>query len=125
MPSLRTLNWSAALRDIRSDRAVPNPVREERLRSTAGLRLSAWRGRSGRRYVASIVDVLDPGTEAVVISVRRNPAGIAAIVSVEAIEASEAGAFCRVARLAGATELHIHRLAETAAERAAIVADLR
>lgn len=113
-------------------------VREERLRSTAGLRgtpalaLSAWRGRSGRRYVVGVHELIEPDLaemgEAVVIAVRRDQAGIAQPVSVAASGESPRERLHRNwlarARLRGATEMHVHRLAETADERAAIVADL-
>ena len=47
------------MRDLRRERTRRAGVREERLRSTAGVRqaslpLSSWRGRSGRRYVVGI-----------------------------------------------------------------------
>jgi len=60
MANRRALSWSAALRDLKDDRTRRQDVREERLKTTAGLRgspalpLSAWRGRSGRRYVVGV-----------------------------------------------------------------------
>jgi hypothetical protein len=114
-------------------------VREERLKTTSGLkgpglRLSSWRGRSGRRYVVGIhglgeADLAErlTETEAVVLAVRRDAAGTASLV------AASSGAtprevlgqrFLRRAGASGATEVHVHRLAETPAERRAILADL-
>ncbi|MBX9934240.1 MAG: hypothetical protein K2Y56_22445 [Methylobacterium sp.] len=137
MANKRALSWSAALRDLRDDRARRMDVREERLRSTAGLRgtpaltLSAWRGHSGRRYVVGVHDLIEPDLaemgEAVVIAVRRDEAGVAELVAV-----STAGGTPRErlqhwiarARKRGATEMHVHRLAEDENERQAIVADL-
>lgn len=109
MPSQRTLSWSSALRDLKADHASRPAIREERLRSTPHVTLSAWRGRSGRRYVVSVhpVTAEDHGP-AVVIAVARDAAGIASIVT-----------------LGEATELHVHRLAETDEARAAVAADLR
>ena len=113
-------------------------MREERLRTTAGLRgtpalaLSAWRGRSGRRYVVGVHDLgapeLDEMGDAVVIAVRRDPAGIAELVAVSSSGESPRERLHRTwlarVRKGGATEMHVHRLAEGEAERKAIVADL-
>ncbi len=113
-------------------------MREERLRTMAGLRgtpalaLSAWRGRSGRRYVVGIHELVAPEfaevDEAVVIAVRRDGAGIAEPVSVAATGRSPRerlhGNWLARARQKGATEMHVHRLAEGEEERRAIVADL-
>lgn len=113
-------------------------MREERLRTMAGLRgaaapsLSAWRGRSGRRYVVGVHDLaaleLDEVDEAVVIAVRRDEAGIAEAVSITAAGRGPRERLHRNwlarARQKGATEMHVHRLAESEAERRAVVADL-
>jgi len=113
-------------------------VREERLRTTAGLRgtpalaLSAWRGRSGRRYVVGVHALNEPDFaevgEAVVIAVRRDEAGIALPVSVVSSGTSPREHLHRNwlarARAVGATEMHVHRLAESEDERRAIVDDL-
>ena len=113
-------------------------MREERLRTTAGLRgspalaLSAWRGRSGRRYVVGVHELAEPDFaevgEAVVIAVRRDDHGIALPVSVAASGRSPRERLHRNwiarARQHGATEMHVHRLAESEDERRAIVADL-
>lgn len=102
------------------------------LRGTAAPSLSAWRGRSGRRYVVGIhelseAELADLG-EAVVIAVRRDGAGIAEAV---AIAASGNGARERLhrnwlarARQKGATEMHVHRLAESEEARRTVIADL-
>jgi hypothetical protein len=137
MANKRALSWSVALRDLKDDRSRRADVREERLRTMAGLRgaapaLSAWRGRSGRRYVVGVHDLAEPDLdevdEAVVIAVRRDDAGIAQAVS---IAASGKGPRERLhrnwlarARQKGATEMHVHRLAEGEDERRAVVADL-
>jgi hypothetical protein len=112
-------------------------VREERLRSTAGLgsspRLSSWRGRSGRRYIVGIhplveSEVLDV-TDAVILAVRRDETGTA-----HAIDVAAAGSdprkqartrwMSKVQEL-GATEIHVHRLADGDEQRRAIIEDLR
>ena len=116
-------------------------MREERLQATTGfegrpgLRLSSWRGRSGRRYVVGI-HTLDPDLddrlcemgEAVMLAVRRDAAGTACLVAVaapgETPREALARHFVRRAGEGGATELHVHRLAETAAQRRAVAADL-
>ncbi len=118
-------------------------MREERLRIEAALRvtaapaLSAWRGRSGRRYVVGIHPAVafDPEeiAEAVVIAVRRDPAGIAQLVSVATSRESPREHLPRTSRgrnwldrvrRGGATEMHVHRLADGEDARAAIAADL-
>lgn len=113
-------------------------MREERLRtldslrSTPAITLSAWRGRSGRRYVVGIHDLAEPDLmemdDAVVIAVRRDGAGIAQPVSVTSSgnsprERLMQGWLAHVAR-SGATEMHIHRLAEGEDGRRAVIEDL-
>ena len=114
-------------------------MREERLKTTAGLRgapalpLSAWRGRSGRRYVVGVHPAggfdLDEMAQAVVIAVRRDDTGIAEMVSVASSSESPRDHLRRTwldrVRRGGATEMHVHRLAENEAERVAIVEDLK
>ena len=129
MSSNRRIAWGAALDQARGDRMVRREIREERLRGQrcSALDLSAWCGQSGRRYVVAVYtltqarsDVDAPG--AVILGVRRGSDGLARIVGAgwrgtmaEAIE---------LAAAAGATEMHAHRLAESDAEREAIVEDL-
>jgi hypothetical protein len=112
-------------------------VREERLRTTAGLRetfrLTSWRGHSGRRYVAGVhplteaeaVDVRD----AVLLAVRRDPDGTATIVDSAATSAQRQAPARRswIARMRerGATEMHVHRLADGDTEQRAMLRDLR
>lgn len=138
MANKRALSWSAALRDLKDDRTRRRDVREERLRTAAGLRgspalaLSAWRGRSGRRYVVGVHEAGAFGpeemSEAVVMAVRRDASGIAELVSVANSDESPREHLRRVwldrVRRSGATEMHVHRLAEGEAERVAIVEDL-
>ncbi len=139
MANRRALSWSAALRDLKDDRTRRQDVREERLKTTAGLRgtpalpLSAWRGRSGRRYVVGVHPAggfdLDEMAQAVVIAVRRDASGIAEMLSVATSKESPRDHLRRTwldrVRDGGATEMHVHRLAENESERVAIVADLR
>ena len=113
-------------------------MREERLRATAGLRhaslaLSSWRGRSGRRYVVGIhpleeAEVLAV-TDAVILAVSRDENGTAHVIDIatagsQPSEAARTRWMCRM-RSAGATEMHVHRLAQGEGERRAILADLR
>lgn len=124
------------MRDMRHDRLGKALVREERLRATAGLRepvgLTSWRGHSGRRYVVGIHPAseseIDDAAGSVLIAVRRSSAGDA-----EVVEVAAPGSFSRRERLGwlsavrarGATEIHVHRLAENESERRAVAADLR
>ncbi|HEX2553198.1 MAG TPA: hypothetical protein VHL98_05815 [Microvirga sp.] len=138
MANRRTLSWSTALRDLRGERTRRAGVREERLRATAGLRdaslaLSSWRGRSGRRYVVGIhpLDEVEIRslTEAVILAVMRDPDGTAHVIDV-ATAGSRSGGEARTrwmdaVRDRGATELHVHRLAEGEDERRAVIEDLR
>lgn len=111
-------------------------VREERLRSTTGLRhaspMTSWRGISGRRYVVGVQPRIDPGLVdmdgAVLIAVRRTGDGTASVVDVAA---PGPGATRRsrlrwlaLMRTRGATEMHVHLLAEGEAEREAVRRDL-
>ncbi|WP_346767077.1 hypothetical protein [Enterovirga aerilata] len=111
-------------------------IREERLRATAGLReppaLTSWRGRSGRRYVVGIhpaneAEVADL-SDAVLIAVQRGEDGRAEMLDVLAPEARSSRRqrlrWLSAMRSRGATELHVHRLAESEAERRAVAADL-
>lgn len=131
-----TLSWTVLSRALEADLATRPPVRvrEERLRSGAGIRgalaLSAWRGRTGRRYVVVVqpLDTLElvARNAAVVLAVARDDQGQAAIVAVRACESGDPGflGWLAACALRGAKELHAHRLAETELERAAIAADL-
>src|SRR5215212_6053898 len=92
----------------------PAGVHEERLRAVAGLRgafdLTSWRGRSGRRYVVGVQPLTESDaaevSEGVMIAVRRDAERVARLVDVVA------------------TEMHVHRLADDARDRRAVVADL-
>jgi hypothetical protein len=137
MLNRRTLAWSSAMRSLRHQPAARAAVREERLRAAATLRegslpLSAWRGRSGRRYVVGIHPLddaaLHDASDAVVLAVAREPDGAGRLVRATSVE-GDAGAGFRCgwiaeARARGATELHVHRLVEDATERRAVVADI-
>ncbi len=113
-------------------------MREERLRATAGLRhgslnLSSWRGRSGRRYVVGVhplseTDLLDV-TDAIVLAVRRDEEGVARLIDIAAAGLEPRDrlrkSWMSTVRARGATEMHVHRLAEDEATRRAIIEDLR
>jgi len=112
-------------------------VREERLRATAGLRasptLSSWRGLSGRRYIVGVhplaLDELLDVTDAVILAVSRDESGIGHVVDsvlAGAVPSEETRTrWLEKVQEHGASELHIHRLADTEARRREILADLR
>jgi hypothetical protein len=95
--------------------------------------LSSWRGLSGRRYIVGVhpldLKELLEVTDAVILAVRRDESGTAHVVdSVLAGDKPITEPRTRwldTVRERGATELHIHRLADTEARRRAILADLR
>ncbi|MCJ2017993.1 hypothetical protein MKK84_11240 [Methylobacterium sp. E-065] len=134
--SNRSISWAAALRELKADRAVRFPVREERLRTSVGLRgapalaMSAWRGQSSRRYVVVVqpLDAPDLVAEraAVILAVARDERGQASIIAARACEIGDPGFLGWLAACArlGAREVHTYRLAETTLERAAIATDL-
>jgi hypothetical protein len=106
-------------------------ARELPMRSTAGLgerRFTAWRGRSGRRYVASIFAVGDEHalgfTDAVLLAVSGDRRILAARDSGPfGIEAALTRWQQAIAQ-AGATEIHVHLLAEDGLSRRAALLDL-
>lgn len=123
--------------DLRGEQTLAGSAIEEGLRATAGVRgavaLTSWRGRSGRRYVVGIHPLIEKEmldiVDAVLIAVRRGPSGAA-----EVVDAVAAGAKSRDrtqlpwllrVRDRGATELHVHRLADGESERKMVIADLR
>ncbi|WP_244610688.1 hypothetical protein [Microvirga pakistanensis] len=125
------------MRDLRNDRMRRAGVREERLKATAGLRssptLSSWRGLSGRRYIVGVhpldLKELLEVTDAVILAVHRDDTGTAHVVD-SALAGGTPDKEPRTrwldrVRERGATELHIHRLADTEARRREILADLR
>lgn len=125
------------MRDLRNDRMRRAGVREERLRATAGLRasptLSSWRGRSGRRYIVGVhplvlTELLEI-TDAVILAVSRDDTGAAHVVDsvlAGAVPSEDTRTrWLEQVRERGASELHIHRLADTEARRREILADLR
>ena len=101
------------------------------LRSAAGLgerRFTAWRGRSGQRYVASVFSVTDDHalgfSDAVLLAVSEDRQIIAARESGPfGIEAALTR-WRRSVVLAGASEIHIHLLAEDGLSRRAALLDL-
>lgn len=114
--------------------AAPAPelaAREMPLRSTAGLaerRFTAWRGRSGRRYVASVFSVTDDHalgfSDAVMLAVTAERRIIAARESGPfGIEAALTR-WRRSVAMAGASEIHVHLLAEDGLSRRAALLDL-
>lgn len=124
MAALAVLSAPSEDRPMRGARELP-------LRSAAQLserRFTAWRGRSGRRYVASVFSVQDghalgfsdavllavsPGRD--IIAVRDSgPFGIDAAMT----------RWRDTVAMAGACEIHVHLLAEDGASRRAALLDL-
>lgn len=131
--SNRTYSRSNFVAALRADRATPCEVREERLRTAlprrSGIAISAWRGRSARRYVVGIHDLAGfdaaDAADAVILAVARDAAGLAHILRATAdIDPTGVAIWLDSVRRAGATEIHTHRLATTTAERKAVVVDL-
>lgn len=91
-------------------------------------RFTAWRGRSGRRYVASVFAIHDPVglsyADAVVLAVAPDRQIIAARDSGPFGVEAALGRWRDAAMSAGATEIHVHLLAEDTAGRRDALADL-
>ncbi len=112
--------------------AGPAPAaRETPLRSTAGLsgrRFTAWRGRSGRRYVASVFAIMDDHAlgfaDAVLLAVAPDRRILAARDSGPFGVESALMRWRRAAAEAGAGEIHVHLLAEDGPSRRAALRDL-
>ena len=134
------LNLLEALQPAKAERAaplfddaagLPGQVREMPLRATAQLaerRFTAWRGRSGRRYVASVFAIQDGHalgfTDAVLLAVSPDRKIVAARDSGPfGIDAALTRWRDAVA-MAGASEIHVHLLAEDSAGRRAALCDL-
>jgi hypothetical protein len=113
-------------------RASRAGAREERLRATAGIEgslgLSSWRGRSGQRYVVGVRKVAEVDAEdlagAVLVAVRRDEAGVARVLDI-ACGAGERGPWLDAMLARGASEVHVHLLAQDEAARRAVARDLR
>ncbi|CAH1668146.1 conserved hypothetical protein [Hyphomicrobiales bacterium] len=109
----------------------PNVVREMPLRSAASLgerRFTAWRGRSGRRYVASVFAIDDSHalgfTDAVLLAISPDRRIIAARDSGPFGVEAALGRWQRAILAAGAAEIHVHLLAEDGLSRRAALLDL-
>lgn len=119
----RRLSWVAAVRDVKTDRSDRSDVRCEPLKSvTRDVKLCAWRGRTGRRYVFSIhaaeaIDATDlPGMVVLGVDVQNEVVGAYSSCTMGAVAAMIE---------AGAVAVHLHSLCDTVSERAAVAADLR
>ncbi|WP_332683228.1 hypothetical protein [Bosea sp. (in: a-proteobacteria)] len=112
------------------DRPV-RAARETPLRGAAQLaerRFTAWRGRSGRRYVASVFGVQDGHalnfTDAVLLAVSPERSIVAARDSGPFGIDAALNRWRDAAAMAGACEIHVHLLAEDGQSRRAALADL-
>lgn len=110
---------------------TPPEIREERLRGWGlnrpeSVRLSCWRGRSGRRYVVQVHDLdIDWPVRAgagLALAVSRDDAGRARIVDVAPDSAGRA--WRGRTWDAGARELHVYILVDDEAGRAEVAMDL-
>ena len=101
------------------------------MRSTAGLgerRFTAWRGRSGRRYVASVFAIGDDHalgfTDAVLLAVSEDRRVLAARDSGPFGVEAALTRWRQAVLSAGAREIHVHLLAEDGSSRRAALLDL-
>jgi hypothetical protein len=121
---------SAPARPVQTGFRLMPPVQEMPFRgaSVGERRFTAWRGRSGRRYVASIFAAMDE-------TAMGFPDGVMLAVTADRriIAARDSGPFGVEEALtrwrdaavnAGATEIHVHLLAEGPAERRRALIDL-
>ncbi|PTM40829.1 hypothetical protein [Bosea sp. 124] len=106
-------------------------ARELPMRSTAGLgerRFTAWRGRSGRRYVASIFAIGDGHalgfTDAILLAVSGERRILAARDSGPLGIEAALTRWQQAVTQAGASEIHVHLLAEDGISRRAALLDL-
>lgn len=124
----------AALAYAQPDLFASEPAaaaREVPLRSAAGLaerRFTAWKGRSGRRYVASIFAAGDDHalgfTDAVLLAVSPDRRVVAARDSGPFGVEAALTRWRRAVVDAGACEIHVHLLAEDGLSRRAALLDL-
>lgn len=110
----------------RSDPWLPSPshhpVAIAPLRATKAVHcrsMTAWRGRSGRRYIVSIYepDAVPDYGDAILIAVARTRHG-------RRILGIGTGSAAPLAALAGCCEIHVHLLACNAGRKARLLADL-
>jgi hypothetical protein len=90
-----------------------------------------WLGASGRRYVCSVYSIGESPPfdcrRAVIAAVRRNASGAAILFTFQPGANEERDDFrlwTQRARASGASEWHVHLLAETPEERAGVLRDL-
>lgn len=126
---------AAAGAGIPARAATPAAVSEAPLASLgacAERRFTAWRGHSGRRHVVSVFSIGDASALAFAGSVLIAVTPSREIVALrevgdfgeEPADAPALGHWRDAARAAGATELHVHLLAETAQARREVLHDL-
>jgi hypothetical protein len=91
----------------------------------------SWLGASGRRYICSVYSVGEPPAfdcgRAVIAAVRRDASGAALLFTFQPGPNEERDDFrlwTQRARASGASEWHVHLLAETPEERAFVLRDL-
>jgi hypothetical protein len=92
-------------------------------------RVHLWQGRSRRRYLAAVYDIdsVELPDDSVLLLVVTGQAGgreIRAALAVGTVDATAEQRLRTAVHAVGATEVHVHLLARSAAERAAAVRDL-
>ncbi len=130
MGNRRHLSWTQARRFLEADRAERPDIREESLRNLShGARMSAWRGKSGRRYVSAVREAGDPLLTAtgnsVLFAVHRDERGVASVVSVACdLDGRSYREWRADVLAAGAGEIHVHSLGDSPEVRKAIAEDV-
>lgn len=91
-------------------------------------RFHRWRGRSGQRYLAAVhaPEALEPSENSVVllVAVDDGVRRICGAIAFGLLDAHASRRLRRAAEASGAGEAHVHLLARSEADRAAMVRDL-
>lgn len=134
MSNKRMPAWNRAMDEARANRAVRPEIREERVArnmqpSPGSSGVSAWRGKSKTRYIVSLYPIAawqaDPLGPAVVFAINRAADGLPELIGTYAFEGGDFETVRARAKARGATEIGLHRLADTELDRARVAADFR
>ena len=103
------------------DAGCPSALRSSGLAA----RFHAWRGVSGRRYLATVhTAATAPAYAGAVIVLARAEADGTRVALWAGRSPGSAAALARLAQMKRASEVHVHLIAEREEERAAVEADL-
>lgn len=103
------------------DAGTPSALRVSGLAA----RFHAWRGVSGRRYLATVhTAATAPAYQGAVIVLARAEADGTRVALWAGRSPASPAALARLAQMKRAEEVHIHLIAESEADRAAVEADL-